>query len=100
MGGGAFFLNKRADCIPQNSGVANAYGASLAEVSFTVDTVVSLENRESALKRVRQEALEGALGKGADSGSLRIVDLQVMPYHYVPGKMARVVAIASGSQKQ
>lgn len=100
VGGGAFFLNKRADSIPQNSGVANAYGASLAEVSFTVDTVVSLENRESALKRVRQEALEGALGKGADSGSLRIVDLQVMPYHYVPGKMARVVAIASGSQKQ
>lgn len=99
VGGGAFFLKESADCIPLNSGVANAYGASLAEVSCTVDTVVSLENRESALRGVSDDALSGALTKGADRATLRIVDMQVMPYHYVPGKMARVVAIASGQKR-
>jgi N-methylhydantoinase A/oxoprolinase/acetone carboxylase beta subunit len=96
VGGGAYFLQGLADAIPKESGVANAYGASLAEISYTVDTVVSLQNREQSLANLSEEALKGAKAKGAGETSLRIVDVQVIPYHYIPNKLGRVVITASG----
>jgi N-methylhydantoinase A/oxoprolinase/acetone carboxylase beta subunit len=96
VGGGACFLKDISDAIPTHSGVANAYGASLAEISYTIDTVVSLENREPLFNRLKEEAMTGAKLKGARENNLRIVDIQVMPYHYIPNKMGRVVITASG----
>ena len=98
VGGGAFFLKGIADVIPHHSGVANALGAALAEISYTVDRVVSLEEREKALATVSEEALMQASLRGADKSSLRIIDLQVLPYHYVPNKIGRVIATAAGKQ--
>lgn len=98
VGGGAYFLKEIADAIPEKSNIANAYGASMAEVSYTVDTVVSLENRDKALASITEEAMKGAKTKGACESTLRIVDIQVLPYHYVPNKIGRVVATASGKQ--
>lgn len=96
VGGGAYFLKDVADAIPKESGVANAYGASLAEISYTVDTITSLENREQALALLTEEALSGAKAKGAEKTNLRIVDVQVIPYNYIPNKLGRVVVTASG----
>jgi len=92
VGGGAFMLQDIVDQIPENSGVANAYGSALAEISYTVDTVISLE--ENKLESIKEEALQCAMNKG--SKAPRIVDMQVIPYHYIPGKMARIVVTASG----
>lgn len=99
VGGGAFFLKNMADAIPENSGVANAYGAALSEVSYTIDTVASLENREKTLSSLKEMAMQGARDKGASETNLRIVDVQIVPYHYIPNQMGRIVIIASGHQK-
>ena len=42
--------------IPELAGIANALGAALAQVSGTVDVVVSLQNREETLKKLENLA--------------------------------------------
>jgi N-methylhydantoinase A/oxoprolinase/acetone carboxylase beta subunit len=100
VGGGAAFAGSLAgslaDILPIHQSVANAYGAALAEVSATVDTVVSLAQREQTLERLSEKVLQLAVDKGAAPASVRIVDLQVIPYHYVPNQLARVIVTASG----
>ncbi len=81
---------------PEYQAVANAYGAALAEVSATVDTVLSLADRDKQLELLKDQALQLAVDEGAALTSVRIVDLQVIPYHYVPNQLARVVVTASG----
>jgi hypothetical protein len=39
------------------------------------------------------------VSKGADKNVTRIVDVLVIPYHYIPNNLARVIVIASGQQK-
>lgn len=85
--------------IPEHASVANAYGAALAEISATIDTVVSLANRDAALDDVKNKAVQSAIAKGAHPASVRLVDLQIIPYHYMPGLMARVIATAAGKRK-
>lgn len=98
VGGGANICNVNGfRClIPEHGDVANAYGAALAEVSGSIDTVVSLCEREKMLQVLKEKAMEQAVIKGAESRMVRIVDLQVTPYHYMPGNLARVAIRASG----
>ncbi len=102
VGGGAgllpqSFLNKQI-IIPQYFNVANAYGAALSEISGTVDTVVSLQNREKVLLRLYEEAKQKAIDQGAQAETLRLVDQQILPYSYVPNQMARVIVRYSGKR--
>jgi N-methylhydantoinase A/oxoprolinase/acetone carboxylase beta subunit len=103
IGGGAFLLPKKLFdsrfIIPQHADVANAYGAALAEISATVDTVVSLENRQKVLEELQQQAIQAAIEKGADFKSVNVVEVEIMPYHYVPNRIARVIVRASGAQR-
>lgn len=96
VGGGAAIASSAATTLPANYSVANAYGAALAEIAATVDTVVSLTAREKVLEDLQGRAIAEAVRKGADPRAARIVDLQVIPYHYVPNHLARVVVTASG----
>lgn len=101
VGGGAHLLPKNllANCIiPEHASVANAYGAALAEISGTVDTVVSLTNRQSTLDSLRDKALQQAVNQGADPKTVRIVDQQIIPYHYVPDNLARIIITAAGNR--
>ncbi len=95
VGGGAgllppYFFKERYS-IPSNFNVANAYGAALAEISGSVDTVVSLQNREGVLDRLYAMAKQKAIDLGADPATLRLIDQQIIPYSYVPNQMARVI---------
>jgi N-methylhydantoinase A/oxoprolinase/acetone carboxylase beta subunit len=101
IGGGAALLpqNKHLYIRPDHAHVANAYGAVLAEIAATVDTVVSLKNRDQTLESLQEQAKKIAIQKGADSNSIQIVDQQIIPYHYVPNQMARIIVTASGKQK-
>jgi N-methylhydantoinase A/oxoprolinase/acetone carboxylase beta subunit len=101
IGGGAHVLPKLDErfLIPPHANVANAYGAALAEISGTVDTVVSLNARDAILDQLQDEAKQKAIQKGANEKNVDIVDLQIIPYHYVPNQMARVVVTASGAQR-
>jgi N-methylhydantoinase A/oxoprolinase/acetone carboxylase beta subunit len=100
VGGGAqlfppSFLGNRYQ-IPVHANVANAFGAALSEISGVIDRVVSLQQRELVLDQLQLEAKRLAESRGADPESVRVVDLQIIPYHYVPNQMARVVVTAAG----
>lgn len=79
--------------------VANAYGAALAEMAGTVDTIVSLSERERTLSALHEEARNRAIAKGADKARLRLVDQQIIPYPYASNQMARVIVRWSGKPK-
>lgn len=100
-GGASLFPKKLLDerfIIPPYAHVANAYGAALAEISATIDTVVSLEDRQKVLESLQEQTIQAAIQKGADFKTTKVVDIQIHPYHYVPNKLARVIVRASGSQ--
>ena len=100
MGGGSALLPKEwlkaHYSVPENANVANAYGAALAEISGVVDQVVSLTQRATVLAELEQAALKIAMERGADANKVKIVDVQIIPYHYVPNHMARVIVTAAG----
>jgi N-methylhydantoinase A/oxoprolinase/acetone carboxylase beta subunit len=106
VGGGShlipidLFAEDFSICIPHNSHVANAYGAALAEISGTVDTVVSLNDRENVLKQLQEEAFCMAINRGACKNSARIVNQQIIPFHYVPNNLARVIITVAGKRKK
>jgi N-methylhydantoinase A/oxoprolinase/acetone carboxylase beta subunit len=103
VGGGAqLFRQEQLDSrfiFPKHAGVANAFGAALAEISGVVDKAVSLQNRTAVLDQLQQEAIDLAVQNGATREETRVVDLEIIPYHYVPNNMARVVVTAAGPQK-
>lgn len=84
---------------PNNFQVANAYGAALAEISAKVDCIVSLEHRQEVLEDIKRQAVEAAIDKGACPQRASVVDIQLIPYHYMPGNKARVIVTASGPKK-
>ena len=102
IGGGSSLLPKNllgGRCIiPPYANVANAFGAALAEISATVDTVVSLMERERVLGDLQQQAIQAAIQKGADFKTIKVAEIEILPYHYIPNQMARVIVRASGNQ--
>lgn len=103
VGGGAALLPPRFFYeeyqMPAYYNVANAYGAALAQISGTVDTVVSLQKRQELLDELCSQAKKKAVEHGADEKSLRLVDQQIVPYSYVPNQMARVLVRYSGKRR-
>jgi len=81
---------------PENGDVANAFGAALAEVSALEDTVISLTDRIAALEEIKKKCSLSAVNRGADCDDVRIVSMEIIPYHYIPGQLARVIMLASG----
>lgn len=101
-GGSAIFKNMKADdktyIIPKNAGVANAYGAALAEISGTMDTVLCLDKREETIGKLQREAELKAIQLGAREETLRVVSLEIVPYHYLPQNLARVKVTVAGKR--
>jgi N-methylhydantoinase A/oxoprolinase/acetone carboxylase beta subunit len=99
-GGSVFFTNlqleNRKVMIPQFADVANAYGAALAEISGSVDTVVSLIDRQKVLDELLEEAKFQAIERGADPSDLRQVVCEIIPYNYIPNNLARVKIMVAG----
>jgi N-methylhydantoinase A/oxoprolinase/acetone carboxylase beta subunit len=85
--------------IPPHFDVANAYGAALAEIAGTVDTVVSLQNREEILESLHEAAKQKAVDAGAKKETLRLIDQQIIPYSYIPNHLARVIIKYCGKRK-
>jgi hypothetical protein len=84
--------------MPPNVHVANAYGSALAQIIGTADQVVSLEDRKSALASLKSQAASQAIARGADASSLKLVDCEIIPYHYTTNQMARVIITVSGKR--
>lgn len=102
VGGGAHLLRDTfiaEKCIiPDSASVANAYGAALAEISGTIDTVVCLKDREEVLAKLQDTAKRIAVEKGASLERVRIIEQHITPYHYLPKPLARVRITAAGGK--
>lgn len=96
VGGGAKIASQTEEDMLEHASVANAFGAALAEFSGTIDKVVSLADRTTTVNEIKSEAMELSVKKGADPKHVKVVDVQIIPYHYIPGQLARVIVTASG----
>ncbi len=83
---------------PENSGVANAIGAAIAQVGGQVERVYSLESisREEAIKDCSAAAIDRAVSAGADPATIEVVEIDEVPLSYVPSNATRVRVKAVG----
>ncbi|PQA86007.1 hydantoinase/oxoprolinase N-terminal domain-containing protein [Hyphococcus luteus] len=72
---------------PDHAAVANAIGASIAQVGGEIDKVYDFDalGREAALDSARAEARERAIEAGADPQSIEIMQVEEIPLAYLPG---------------
>ena len=103
VGGGAVLVNRRLSAaseqiVPENSGVANAVGAALAQVGGEVDQVMlyGASGREAALAEATALAKRRAVAAGAVEEGIEIVEIEELPLAYVPGGAVRVRVKAVG----
>ena len=84
--------------VPDHADVANAIGASIAQVSGETDRVFAYEatGREAALETAVREAKEQAVEMGADADSLEMLDVEEMPLAYMPGGAVRIRVKVAG----
>jgi N-methylhydantoinase A/oxoprolinase/acetone carboxylase beta subunit len=83
---------------PEHAGVANAYGAAMAQVGGEVDLTFSLAtiSRTAALSRAEREAHRRAKEAGARPESVRTVELEDAALTYLAADAIRVRAKAVG----
>ncbi|MEM9709921.1 MAG: hydantoinase/oxoprolinase family protein [Pseudomonadota bacterium] len=103
VGGGAILVDRKiagaSDVVrPENSGVANAIGAGLAQVGGEVDKIFSYEEigREVAMDQAKAEARERAIAAGAGPEATEIISIDEVPLAYLPGGAVRIKAKAIG----
>ncbi len=84
--------------IPDHAGVANAIGASIAQVSGETDRVFAYDatGREAALETAIGEARAQAVELGADADSLELLDVEETPLAYMPGGAVRIRVKVAG----
>ncbi|XP_041468629.1 uncharacterized protein LOC121418693 [Lytechinus variegatus] len=77
---------------------ANAVGASLSQVSGTVDYLVNVAevSREDAIKTAEVRARHAAVANGADETTLEITERQSVGLAYLPGHVIRIKVKAVG----
>lgn len=103
VGGGSILVNrdiKGASHLirPENSGVANAIGAGLAQVGGEVDKIYSYEEvgRDNAMSQAKAEAIDRAVEAGSSRDSAQIMSVEEVPLAYLPGGAVRIKAKAIG----
>ncbi|MBD8465041.1 hydantoinase/oxoprolinase family protein [Plantibacter sp. CFBP 8798] len=103
VGGGSILLSDELPLFgavhrPDNYAVANAIGASIAQVGGEIDKVYAIEpgRREEAIAEVRAEAIDKAIAAGASPASVAIVDFDEVPIPYLPGNATRIRVKAVG----
>lgn len=84
--------------IPENAGVANAIGASIAQIGGEIDRVYSYAElgRDTAISTATEQAKQSAINAGADPSSLEVVKLEELPIPYLPGEAVRLKVKVAG----
>lgn len=87
---------------PKNSGVANAIGSAISQVSGQVERIYMMdeEGREATLEQAKQLAIQEAVDAGAEPSTCKIVELEDVPLAYLPGNATRIKVKATGDLKQ
>jgi N-methylhydantoinase A/oxoprolinase/acetone carboxylase beta subunit len=83
---------------PDHFDVANAVGAAIASVSGEVDRIVHLGagGRAAAVEEVANEARARAVGAGASSGAVEVVEIEEIPLTYLTNPAVRIRVKAAG----
>jgi len=84
--------------VPEHAAVANAIGASIAQVGGEIDKVYFYDavGRDAAVEDAKKEAKKVAVTAGAEESTLEIIDFEELPLSYVPGGAVRLRAKAAG----
>lgn len=103
VGGGSVLINRDIAgtsevIVPQHAGVANAIGASIAQVGGEVDSVISYDKvgREAAMVQAKEEAVNQAVSSGAVKESIEILDVEETPLAYAPDGAVRLRVKVAG----
>ena len=103
VGGGTILVKRRLagvseELVPERAGVANAIGASIAQVGGEIDKVYSYEKltRKKAIDAAERSAVRMAVEAGAKEDTEDIVDFDEVPLSYVPGDTVRLRVKAAG----
>ena len=103
VGGGTILVKRRLagvseGLVPERAGVANAIGASIAQVGGEIDKVYSYEklSRKKAIDAAERRAVRMAVEAGAKEDTVEIVDFDEVPLSYVPGNTVRLRVKAAG----
>ena len=97
VGGGAILISRQLKTAsqliqPEYAEVANAIGAAIAQVGGEVEYIVSYSEikRETALKKITEEAELKAISAGADESTLRVLDVEETTMSYMDDDAARL----------
>jgi N-methylhydantoinase A/oxoprolinase/acetone carboxylase beta subunit len=103
VGGGSILLPGKLNGVsevlrPAHSGVANAIGSAISQVSGQTEKIYVLDEigREKALELAKSQAKTEAINAGADPDGLAIVDVEDVPLAYLPGNATRIRVKAAG----
>lgn len=103
VGGGAVLVNRPLRSaseiiVPEHSGVANAFGAALAQVGGEVDQVMLYggSGRDNAIGQATELARNRAAEAGAVLSTINITEIEELPLAYLPGGAVRVRVKAVG----
>ena len=104
VGGGAALLTTDAFAgqqvlRPEYADVANAVGSAIALAGGEADRIFDLEqmSRQDAIAAASAEATEQCVAAGASPTGVDIVELDVLPLTYLPGRSVRIRVKAAGS---
>ena len=83
---------------PKNSGVANAIGSAISQVSGEIEKIFNTDDlgREKTLELAKELAFQQAIEAGADPEQLVLIDLEEVPLSYLPGNATKIRAKAAG----
>ncbi|MEL6185515.1 MAG: hydantoinase/oxoprolinase family protein, partial [Myxococcota bacterium] len=97
VGGGSILIDRPLAGVSKvvthpHAHVANAVGASIAQIGGEVDRVFSYDalGRDGALQRAEEDARAQAVAAGADPNTLQVMAVEELPLAYMPGGAVRL----------
>ncbi|MBT9151752.1 MAG: hypothetical protein DDT40_01948 [candidate division WS2 bacterium] len=77
---------------PKHFEVGGAVGTTIAEIGAYAEGVVDLEreDRNGAIERVTEQAKDNAVAAGAIRETTEVIDVEEIPFTYMPGKREKI----------
>ncbi|TDZ33815.1 putative D-/L-hydantoinase subunit A [Colletotrichum spinosum] len=86
--------------LPEHAGVANAVGAAIAKIYGSAETIVHGADVAGGIAEVRRRAVEKAVAKGGDEGSVTVLREEVAGVPYVENQTSVKMEVALPADHQ
>jgi hypothetical protein len=108
IGGGAMVVPKEniagvSEVLsPDHFEVGGAVGTTIAEIGAYAEGVVDLDidDRDSAIVQVTEHAKDNAASAGAIRETVQVIDVEEIPFTYMPGKREKIRVRVKGQVLQ